>query len=98
AIATELTDVLPVLIDFAATTLVPIPPSKCRTNPLYDDRLLRVLRLACPADADIRELIINKTDLQPAHKSGEDYRPSVQAIFGNYALPAPGKPQLIPGT
>src|SRR5579872_4970093 len=61
-IAVELAAALPAVIDFAATTLIPIPPSKCRSNPLYDDRLLRILRLACPVDADIRELIVNKAD------------------------------------
>ena len=39
-------------------TLVPIPPSRARSDPLYDDRLLRMLGiLGLGLDADIRELI-----------------------------------------
>ena len=95
-IATQLATALPAVIGFSTTTLIPIPPSKCRTNPLYDDRLLQILRLACPADADIRELIVNKTDLQPAHTSAEDYRPSVQTILDNYAWSEPATPLQAP--
>jgi hypothetical protein len=42
-------------------TLVPIPPSKAKPDPLYDDRLVRMLR-AIPAQRplDIRELIIQQ--------------------------------------
>ena len=83
-IARELRSSLSVVIDFPSTTIIPIPPSKIRTNPLYDDRNLKTLRKACPTDADIRELIIGKKDMSASHES--DFRPSVAEILDNYTL------------
>ena len=51
-------------------TFVPIPPSKRREHPEYDDRLLRVLeRFAKRADAemDVRELVIRTSDIEASH-------------------------------
>ena len=40
-------------------TLVPIPPSKAKTDPLYDDRMVQMLRAIRPVPPlDIRELVI----------------------------------------
>jgi len=82
-IAQELTPALPLVIDFTLTTIIPIPPSKIRTNPLYDDRVLQILQIACPTGADIRELIISQEDRMAAHYAQEQ-RPTVQEIIGNY--------------
>ncbi len=82
-IAAELATALPDIIDFPTTTFLPIPPSKTRDNPLYDDRLLQVLRLACPADADIRESITCREDHAAAHESEYD-RPTVHELLNNY--------------
>jgi hypothetical protein len=68
-------------------TLVPIPPSSCKTDPSYDDRMTTVLRRmtrGIPAP-DIRELIIQPESRVPAHLSG-DYRPSVAEIAENYEI------------
>ena len=35
----------------AAMTLVPVPPSKARTDPLYDDRVARMLPIIWPGQA-----------------------------------------------
>ena len=44
-------------------TLVPIPPSKAKSHPLYDDRMIRVLEASsCGLSVDIRELI-NSTEV-----------------------------------
>jgi hypothetical protein len=83
-VAAALRTTLPHLIDFGDTTLIPIPPSKTKANPLYDDRNLRILQMACPAGADIRELIVTKKDTAAAHER-ED-RPSIGEIMENYAL------------
>ena len=72
------------LLDFATVTIVPIPPSRVRANLYYDDRVARVLRLASPAGADIRELIVCREDQTPAHHSAT--RPSVTSLLENYAL------------
>jgi hypothetical protein len=76
---------LPSVIDFSKTTLVPLPPSKIKTNPLYDDRVLQILQSACPANAAIRELIHCRQDTDAAHESGNN-RPSVKEIYANYVL------------
>lgn len=42
-------------------TLVPMPPSKCKTDQEYDDRMVQLLRATVDAlDADIRELIVQR--------------------------------------
>jgi predicted amidophosphoribosyltransferase len=67
-------------------TLVPIPPSACRDDPMYDDRMTQVLRVMVrDLRADIRELIRHRQSVVPAHVSG-DYRPRVQEIFENYEI------------
>jgi hypothetical protein len=93
-IAQELTPALPVVINFATTTIIPIPPSKIRTNPLYDDRLMQILRRACPRDADIREIISCSEDMTAAHET--DHRPSVQEIMDNYRWSDPIRPAIRP--
>ncbi len=69
-----------------AATLVPIPPSATCSNPLYDDRMTRVLRCTTSGlQVDLRELILQQTSTVPAHLSG-DYRPRVAEILENYAI------------
>ncbi len=66
-------------------TLVPIPPSKTRQNPLYDDRMTQVVRLIGPfkgLDCDVRELIVQTADMEPAHTADE--RPRPEEIRANY--------------
>jgi predicted amidophosphoribosyltransferase len=67
-------------------TLVPIPPSARRDDPLYDDRITRIIRVMTRSlDADVRELIRQVRSSTPAHLSG-DCRPSVQEILENYEI------------
>jgi len=68
-------------------TLVPIPPSSCKSDPNYDDRMTRVLRALTRglAKRDIRELIIHRESMTPAHTSG-DCRPTVAEIRANYEI------------
>jgi len=78
----------------AVATLVPMPPSKAKSDPLYDDRVVRMLR-AIPADhpLDIRELIIQRQSMVAAHDA--DIRPTPDDIVAGYrvdeavAAPAP---------
>lgn len=66
-------------------TLVPIPPSKAKPDPLYDDRLVRMLR-AIPAQKplDIRELIIQRQSMTAAHAT--DVRPTPNDILAGYCI------------
>jgi predicted amidophosphoribosyltransferase len=72
------------LFEVATTTFVPMPPSRVRSSLLYDDRVARLLRLACPVSADIRELVVCREDREPVHFSAE--RASVEGLLGNFAL------------
>jgi len=52
----------------ATATLVPIPPSKARDDPEYDDRMTDLLRhLAADRACDIRELLVQRTSTVAAH-------------------------------
>jgi len=69
----------------ANATLVPIPPSKQKNDPLYDDRLKRMLQ-AIPAaqSLDIRELLIQQQTMDAAHDA--DIRPGPDQIAANYRI------------
>ena len=66
-------------------TFVPIPPSKERNDPNYDDRMTQVLRLIRPSKPiDMRELIIQTRSTPAAHDS--EVRPGPQEIKSLYRL------------
>jgi predicted amidophosphoribosyltransferase len=67
-------------------TLVPVPPSAAQGDPAYDDRMTQVLnQLVLGLDGDVRELIIQRETMMPAHLSG-DLRPRVVEIYENYEI------------
>jgi hypothetical protein len=75
-------------------TIVPMPPSLSKANPMYDDRMVRIVRvmtegLAC----DVRELIVQPNDMQAAHETGVRPRPedwyAAYAIDESVATPTP---------
>ena len=75
-------------------TFVPIPPSKAKDDPLYDDRMVRMLRAIRPEPAlDVRELVIQKRSTEAVHDT--EHRPSPDEIAELYeiddvlATPAP---------
>ena len=52
------------------TTFVPIPPSKSKEDPVYDGRLLQMLRLIRPNPRlDIRELLVQSYSVKADHES-----------------------------
>lgn len=66
-------------------TLVPIPPSRAKTDPLYDDRMVRMLQAIRTQPAlDIRELIVQRQTMSAAH--GAEQRPRPDEIEANYAI------------
>lgn len=66
-------------------TFVPIPPSRAIGDPLYDDRLPRMLRAIRPRPRlDIRELIIQTRSTEAAH--GSDTRPRPEEIKAHYRI------------
>jgi len=75
-------------------TIVPMPPSRSKTNALYDDRMMRIVEvmtegLAC----DVRELIVQPNDMPAAHTAGIRPRPddwyAAYVIDEALATPAP---------
>lgn len=61
---------------FDTATLIPIPPSKAKTDSLYDDRLVQMLQAIRPQpQLDIRELIVQKTSTEAVHNSDTRLRP-----------------------
>ncbi len=65
-------------------TFVPVPPSKCRTDPAYDDRIADILR-ACQQsneNFDFRDLITQRLSMGASHSTTA--RPSPTQIAANY--------------
>ena len=82
---------------FDTATLIPIPPSKAKTDPLFDDRLTRMLKAIRPQPPlDIRELIVQKASTEAVHNSDTRLRPeNLEALYEiDQTLMMP-KPQVI---
>lgn len=61
------------------TTFVPIPSSKCKDDPSYDDRLLQMLKLIQSVQPlDIRELLVQSRSVEADHES--DNRKSLDEL------------------
>ena len=68
-----------------ALTFVPIPPSKAKDNPLYDDRMVRFLtKVRSNPPLDVRELIIQIHSTEAVH--GMEDRPGPQQIEALYRI------------
>lgn len=72
---------------FENLTIVPVPPSKLRSDPEYDDRMMDMLRgLVAPPglSVDYRELVIQTREMPAAHASTT--RPPPEAWEEVYAV------------
>ena len=65
-------------------TFVPIPPSKVKGDPGYDDRMVQVVAGFCGSDSDWRELLLQQRTMVAAHETAE--RPSPDEIAQNLAV------------
>ncbi len=81
---------------FSSLALVPVPPSKLKTDPEYDDRLmdmLRALRAPPGLTPDVRELVVQTRPMPAAHGSANRPPPAewekVYAIDESLAQVAP---------
>jgi hypothetical protein len=75
-------------------TLVPMPPSKGKDDPLYDDRLVQMLQgISAGHPVDVRELLLqNGSRAQGAHggaRPGPDGLEAIYYINPDCAAPAP---------
>jgi len=66
------------------STLVPIPPSKTKTHPDYDDRMVQCLQQCGGGRLDIRELLRLKNNMVSSHSA--TVRPTVEEIIENMAV------------
>jgi hypothetical protein len=66
-------------------TLVPIPPSKSKSDALYDDRLVRMVRgIRVQPALDMRELVLQRNSTAAVHD--QENRPTPEQILANYAI------------
>jgi predicted amidophosphoribosyltransferase len=67
-------------------TLVPVPPSKAKGDPAYDERMLQVCRLIrrTPPPLDMRELVLQRNSLAASHESQQ--RPTVDELLREYYI------------
>jgi hypothetical protein len=66
-------------------TLVPIPPSKAKSDSLHDDRMTRVLRAIRESPPlDVRELIVQASSTAAVHDQA--VRPQPEDIAGLYTI------------
>ncbi len=75
-------------------TIIPVPPSKDKSNSEYDDRMLQLLRrIGDGRSSDIRELIEQTCSMQAAHHSEDRPHPgdlkSIYRINENLLFPSP---------
>lgn len=69
----------------STATLVPVPPSKSKNDPLYDDRMLQVLReMTRGLNADVRELVLQNVSTDAAHDTDE--RPTPDDLIEIYEI------------
>lgn len=76
-------------LNWSKFSIIPIPPSKKRSDPLYDDRLLQVLTIANKSlplefQFDIKDIIIQNESYQASHQSSK--RPSSSELRERYKL------------
>ena len=66
-------------------TFVPVPPSKAKTDPLYDDRLVRMLSQIWPGEkTDIREMVLQPVSTDAVHD--HEQRPTPDEIEERYVI------------
>jgi predicted amidophosphoribosyltransferase len=67
----------------STATLIPMPPSKVKSDPMYDDRLIQMFQvLGAGLQLDVREMIAQRESTGAAHST--EVRPRVDELFDNY--------------
>src|SRR5262249_771773 len=66
-------------------TLVPVPPSKAKSDALYDDRMVRMVRgIRAQPQLDVRELVLQQASTVAVHDQAN--RPTPEQIQANYTI------------
>ena len=64
---------------------MPVPPSKVKDDPDYDDRMGQICRQIRPAPPlDVRELVVQRNSLAAAHES--EQRPTIDDLLREYQI------------
>jgi hypothetical protein len=87
AIATIATDLRSILGQrvIEGMTFVPMPPSKAKSDPLYDDRIVKILRqMGAGWRLDLRELLSMRQSMAASHTA--DQRPTPQELYTNVVI------------
>jgi len=82
----QVSEILSKLINPSEITIVPVPPSKCRTDALYDDRMKKILdgfRSKNPA-VDYREIVSQQFSMEASHNA--QARSSPDGLAQNYQV------------
>jgi hypothetical protein len=77
--------------DLNRMTFVPVPPSKSKTDPMYDDRMMRMLLILSNLivttngyPLDVKEIVSQNQSCSAAHDGGP--RPSPADLISRYSL------------
>jgi hypothetical protein len=80
--------------------LVPMPPSKAKDDPGYDDRVVRIADVVCEGTgAEVREILVQKSSMEPVHLA--ERTRDIDALAENFAIdegtcpPAPPKIAIL---
>lgn len=65
--------------------LVPVPPSKARGHPDFDNRMEQIARQIRPGQ-DVRNLVVQRESTVAAHEVGLGERVSVEELLALYAI------------
>ena len=70
---------------FANITFIPVPPSRAKGDPEYDDRMVKVTRAICEGNlGETRELVIQRENCEASHLS--EHRPRPQDLVALYEI------------
>lgn len=67
-------------------TLVPIPPSKAPTDPLYDNRMEQVCNLIRPGNVDVRNLVVQNKSMVASHQRPPGTRITIEELVASYSI------------
>ena len=69
---------------FPGAIYVPVPPSKAKGSPEYDDRIVKILQKAYGGTLDVRELVVQRQSTDSFHTSGQ--KRYVDDIYNNLVI------------
>ena len=69
----------------AGATLVPVPGSKCRDDPDYDDRMEQICR-GIQNGLDVRNLVVQRESTIASHEAGPGNRVTLEKLLDLYEI------------